>query len=256
VVPAAVERRHRETIDEDGSMSGLDLLLELQALDTQLDQLRHRRATLPQRAALEALAQRRAATIAGVADERAERDALARDQKRLEDEVATVEDKAASVDRQLYGGHITSPKEAQALQADVESLKRRQRDLEDQELEIMERLEPLDARLGEADAALAAIDAEREATQSELHTAEGELDGEIASAEGKRDGAAGSVDATLLATYEQLRASLGGVAVARLDHGTCQGCHLTLSPGEVDRIRREPPDVVAHCPECQRILVR
>jgi predicted nucleic acid-binding Zn-ribbon protein len=236
-------------------MSGLDLLLDLQALDTHLDQLRHRRATLPQRAALEALAERRAAALAGAADEQAERDGLARDQKRLEDEVAAVEAKAAAVDRQLYGGGITSPKEAQALQADLESLKRRQRDLEDRELEIMERLEPLDARLAEVQVELTAVDAERDATRAELDAAEADLDGEIATTERQRAEAATAVDADLLGTYEQLRASLGGVAVARLDHATCQGCHLTLSPGEVDRIRREPPDVVAHCPECQRILV-
>jgi predicted nucleic acid-binding Zn-ribbon protein len=236
-------------------MSGLDLLLHLQALDTHLDQLRHRRATLPQRAALEALASRRVATLAGIADEQAERDELARDQKRLEDEVAGVEDKAASVDRQLYGGGITSPKEAQALQADLDSLKRRQRDLEDQEIEIMERLEPLDARLSEVEAEVAALEAERDTTVAELAAAEAEVDGEIAATEGERTEAAAAVDAGLLATYEQLRAGLDGVAVARLDHATCQGCHLTLSPGEVDRIRREAADVVAHCPECQRILV-
>ena len=236
-------------------MSGLDLLLDLQALDTQLDQLRHRRSTLPQRAALEALAGRRAKVLAGATGEQAERDTLARDQKRLEDEVAGVEAKAVAVDRQLYGGGITSPKEAQALQADLDSLKRRQRDLEDQELEIMERIEPLDARLADVDAELVTMDGEREALQAELDAAETEIDTEVASVEARRAEAAEGVDASLMGTYEQLRASLGGVAVARLDHATCQGCHLTLSPGEVDRIRREPPGVAAHCPECQRILV-
>jgi len=237
-------------------MTGLEHLLDLQGVDTHLDQLRHRRATLPQRRELDELAKRRRAAVDGAAEQRTEREGLGREQRRLEDEVAGVEAKVTSVDRQLYGGHITSPKEAQALQADLESLKRRQRDLEDQELEIMEQLEPLDARLAEVDAEVSTIDADRITTDAALAAAELEVDTEVASLEARRQQLAGEIDAALLTTYEQLRKGHDGVAVARLDHNTCQGCHLTLSPGEVDRIRREAPSVAAHCPECQRILVR
>ena len=104
-------------------MNDLERLLDLQANDTAADQLRHRRKVLPERATLVELDRKEKALRAEVAEPQAERDGLARDQKRLEDEIATVEGKAAHVEKQLYDGSMTSPKEAQGLQADLESLK-------------------------------------------------------------------------------------------------------------------------------------
>jgi predicted nucleic acid-binding Zn-ribbon protein len=237
-------------------MTSLERLLDLQATDTRIDQLEHRRRTLPERARLERLAEQRQAVLDAAAGDRAQHDELARAQKRLEDEIAGVEAKAAGVDRQLYGGGITSPKEAQALQADLESLKRRQADLEDQLLELMEQAEPLDERLGRSASTVAAIDAEREAVTADLAAAETEVDGQLGEARGAREELTTDLPHDLLASYERLRSTSDGVAVARLAGNTCQGCHLALAPAEVDRLRHEPPEAVVHCPECMRILVR
>jgi uncharacterized protein len=59
----------------------------------------------------------------------------------------------------------------------------------------------------------------------------------------------------LLATYERLRARLGGVGVARLVGTHCDGCHLTLSAVELDRVRHLPDGEVYTCEQCGRILV-
>ena len=64
------------------------------------------------------------------------------------------------------------------------------------------------------------------------------------------------VEADDLALYERMRARLGGVALARLVQGRCDGCHVALSASEVDRIRREPPDARIECEHCGRLLVR
>jgi predicted nucleic acid-binding Zn-ribbon protein len=64
------------------------------------------------------------------------------------------------------------------------------------------------------------------------------------------------VPAELLAEYERLRKALGGIGVARLNGNRCEGCHLTLSAMDVDRIRHEPDDVLIHCEECGRLLLR
>lgn len=237
-------------------MTDLERLLELQAHDTTLDQLRHRRATLPERAELAAIAARRVEVEAGVAEPRAERSELARRQGRLEDEVAGVEEKVAAVDRQLYGGAITSPKEAQALQADLESLKKRQSTLEDEVLELMEAAEPLDEHLRSADDELAALAADHDRVTGVLAAAEAAVDVDIDEHLAGREALVADVPAELVATYEAMRPQFGGVAVARLQGATCQGCHLTLAAGEVDQLRREPPEALVHCPECARILVR
>ena len=237
-------------------MSDLDRVLDLQNSDTSTDQLRHRRENLPERAELKALDVREAAIRESVLEPRAVRDALGRDQKRLEDEVAVIEQKVATVNHQLYDEGLTSPKEAQALQADLESLKRRQGVLEDEVLELMERIEPLDAALAGSVAEIAAVGDERERTKAALIAAETAVDAELASNAEARVGLAASVSPEMLKSYEELRPQYGGIAVARLAGSTCQGCFLSLAAAEVDELRRRPADELVHCPDCGRILVR
>src|SRR6185503_11855264 len=136
-------RDHTETAELP--MSAFEALLRLQDHDIRIDQLRHKLATLPERRALDANAAARTAVEGEAVPLQARRDDLARDQKRVEDDVALVEAKAAEVHRTLYGGTVTSPKELQALQADHDSIKRRQGELEDTVLELMEEAEPVDA---------------------------------------------------------------------------------------------------------------
>ena len=230
-------RRTPSRLGEAGAVSDLDHLLDLQANDTHADQLRHRRETLPERAQLVELGQRRAAVEASVIEPRTTRDDLAREQKRIEDEIATVEEKVAHVDQQLYGGGVTSPKEAQALQADLESLKRRQSQLEDQVLELMEQIEPLDAELADSEAALAAVAAETAEAEAALAAGEAEVDAELAAVAAARADLVAQVPAELVTEYEHLRPSMGGVAVAKLVGPDLPG--LPPHPG-LRRGRRDP----------------
>jgi len=236
-------------------MTSFDALLELQATDTRIDQLRHRLATLPERAALatndEALVglERATATV----QER--RDALARDQKRVEDELAGVEEKIAHVNDQLYGQGLTSPKEAQALQDELTALNRRRSDLEDQVLELLTAAEPIDAELVTAANERSTLDAQGQSLLASLAESEAAVAAELAEVEAGRADQVAQVPDDLLARYESLRPQLGGVAVARLQGGACGGCHLQLAAAEVDRIKHLPDDQLATCEECGRLLV-
>ncbi len=241
---------------EDLSMSDLERLLELQANDTTSDQLRHRRANLPEQAEISRLEHVIAERRTALDEPMAQRTALGRDQKRLEDEIAGITTKITSVDALLYGSSMTSPKEAQALQADLESLKRRQSSLEDEVLELMEQIEPLDALLAAADVALSEIDAEIARVRVTLVEHQSEIDAEAGAIAAARAPLADSVPTELLAEYERLRPLHGGVAVARLSGPTCLGCHISLAAAEVDRLRREPADAIVHCPDCGCLLAR
>ena len=237
-------------------MSDLERLLELQANDTAADQLRHRRANLPERAEISRLESVIAQRRESLTEPTSQRAALGREQKRLEDEIATIATKITSVDSQLYGSSMTSPKEAQALQADLESLKRRQSTLEDEALEIMEQLEPLDAQLEAEQEGVAQIEAEIERVRATLVEHEIEVDAEAVEVAAARGALAEGVPADLLTEYERLRPLHGGVAVARLSGPTCLGCHISLAAAEVDQLRRQPADAVVHCPDCGCLLVR
>jgi predicted nucleic acid-binding Zn-ribbon protein len=234
----------------------LGALLTLQEHDLALDRLRHRRATLPARTTV-AEAETEIATVdAESALLRSPLGELARNQERLEDEAQALAEQAKAADRKLYSGEVSSPRELQALQADIEQLKRHQRTVEERALEVMEEREPLDAQMH----ALLATREERSAdlatARAGLAEAEGEVDGEIAIEQGLRDTAATAIDAPLLVLYERCRTNApSGIGAARLVGHTCQGCHLTIPATEVDALRKAPPGTVAHCDNCGAILV-
>jgi predicted nucleic acid-binding Zn-ribbon protein len=237
-------------------MSRWDPLLVVQQHDTRADQLVHRSETLPQRAALADLGEQVTVLdgrVAGVEQRRAD---LTRSQQRLEDQIASLSERATQAEKQLYSGAVTNPRELQALQDDVASIRRRISQLEDDELEIMELAEPVDAERSELAAERARLDAEIERLTGELAAGEAEIAAELDAESRARDEAAAGVPDELWAEYDALRSQLGGVAVARLVGATCQGCHLALSAVEVDRIRKLPVDELVHCEECGRLLVR
>jgi predicted nucleic acid-binding Zn-ribbon protein len=236
--------------------SSLAALLDLQALDITIDQLNHRRANLPQRAELKTLAAESAAAAQAMQPVVDERAALNKEEKRLEDEAASVDAKATSEDKRLYSGSVTSPRELQAIHEEIESLKRRQRELEDRALELMVAIEPLDARIAEADQAQRERAAKIDAVNDQLTVAEAEIDAELDTVGSQRSAVVNGLDANVVAQYDALRKRLGGVAVARLEQGSCRGCHLKLSSVDFDRIKKEPPDAVVYCEQCGRILIR
>jgi predicted nucleic acid-binding Zn-ribbon protein len=99
-------------------------------------------------------------------------------------------------------------------------------------------------------------DGEAQVILARLAEQESDIGGEISGVEAARVGVQQELPADVVEMYEGLRTGLGGIAVARLEHGTCGGCHLSLPSAELERIRHLPPESTAHCEECGRILVR
>lgn len=231
-------------------------LLSLQERDTELDQLRFRKLHLPARAELEAVLARQRSIEAAGAAATAERDELARRQAELETDLTNTEKRLADIDRQMRSGSVTASRDLQAMAEQVASMKRRQSDIEDADLEVMEALEPVDAKLADLQAQWAALEADAVRLRGEVAEAEVAVDTDIVKVEDSRQAAIAAVPPALLATYERLRQRLGGIGVAPLVGASCGGCHLTLSASELDRIRRLPADEVVTCDQCGRILVR
>jgi predicted nucleic acid-binding Zn-ribbon protein len=237
-------------------VADLTALLAVQEHDTVVDQLRHRRATLPERAELTRVEDELATLERAAAALTAERDEVAHRQKRSEDELAAIEAKIAETQARLYSGAVTIPRELQAMQAEVESMRRRASSVEDDVLEAMTEREPLDEELRSLGERRNALDADGARLRAAIAEAEAAIDAELAAELDARGTAAAGVPDDLAKLYEQLRSKLGGVAAARLVNGRCGGCHLALPATEIDRIRREPPDALIRCDQCGRILVR
>jgi predicted nucleic acid-binding Zn-ribbon protein len=229
-------------------------LLDLQALDTALAQLAHRRKNLPENAEL----LRFAGEVAALDDDRVRAqvaiDDLDRDIARLDRDVDQVRARADKDRTRLDAG--TGPaRELEALQHELGTLGRRQRDLEDAELELMERRENAEALLSRVEQRLAAArerHADVESRRSEALTGIGKDE------EFRRTGRVplvADLPADLVALYERIREQ-SGMGAALLRSGRCEGCRLDLSGSEKARVRAAPPDEVLQCDECRRILVR
>jgi len=236
-------------------VSALEPLLDLQERDLALDRIRHRLAALPERAEVEA-GETRLAELRDVATQlRSQRDEVAREEKRFEDEAAALGQQAAEAEAKLYGGEVASPRELQALQADIAQLKRHQQSVEDRQLAAMERREPLDEQLAGLDGEAAGLDGQLAGLRGTLAEAEGSLGAELATEEEARATVAAGIDRELLDVYERCREKSNGVGAARLVGMTCQGCHLSIPATEAERIRKAADGTVEHCDNCGTILV-
>jgi predicted nucleic acid-binding Zn-ribbon protein len=216
----------------------------------------HRRAHLPERAELDQVMVELTRIETASKEVEARRHDLARNQQRLEDEISALTDKAAHHDKTLYSGTIGNPRELQALQDEIAALKRRISQLEDQEIELMEQIEPLDAELNQAATESTRLDERGTALRGQIAEEEVAIETELERVRAERDEVAATVEPDLLAEYATLRPQSGGIAIARLVGGSCGGCHLGLSAVEIDRIKKLPPEAPAHCEECGRLLAR
>lgn len=228
----------------------------MQELDSRLDGLRHQLATIPEAVQLAELASRRSDLDGQVRDLRIAVDDLTAEQKRADADVEQVKARRVRDQGMVDAGTITDPKALQRMLGELESLQRRIADLEDVEIEVMERLETtqadLDARtaeLAELDSRAKELESARAAKAAELEQSQGEVAAE-------RAGLVAEVPDDLLALYAKLRDQKGGVGAAALRRRECGGCGLTINPSDLAKISAAPTDEVLRCEECGRILVR
>ncbi len=231
-------------------------LLEVQSLDTTLAQLEHTRSEIPARARKAELEAELSALEEQVATLQAERDEVGRVQKRHEDEVALVEDRLEKINGDLYGGTITSPKEAQTLQEEIASVRRHQASIEDKVIVQMELAEPLDTQLGELAAKSEALATSLGEVEAELAQAEAEIDSQTDAVRTDRGVRAADVPAEDLEAYERVRSEFGSSALVVLEGSNCKGCPLAMPAMEVDRAKKAPADQMHSCEECGRLVVK
>jgi predicted nucleic acid-binding Zn-ribbon protein len=231
-------------------------LLELQAVDSRLAQVDHQRRNLPQLAVISELDASLAALGDRIIAAETEVTDLQRAQTKAETDVEQVRARSERDQELLNSGRITAPKELENLQHEVASLGRRQSELEDVELEVMEQLEGAREYLAGLTAERELLVARRSVAVEERDAAFAKADAESADLRADRADIAPGIPADLSALYEKLRADNAGIGAAALRQRRCEGCRMELTPIDLGRIREAPEDEVLRCEECRRILVR
>ncbi len=183
-------------------------------------------------------------------------DDLVREQRKADADVEQVKTRRNRDQERMDKGLVTNPKDLAHMQQELVSLARRIGDLEDTELEVMERLELAQADKVRLDARLAEIDDQAAALVASRDKQAGEVTELAATATRERKVTAEGVPADLLALYERIRTQKGGVGAAVLRQRRCSGCSLELTAADLGSIAKAPTDEVLRCEECDRILVR
>jgi predicted nucleic acid-binding Zn-ribbon protein len=230
-------------------------LLDVQAIDTTLAQLAHRRRTLPELAEIDQLSRQ----IVAADDERVRAqstvDDLDRDIARQERDVEQVRARKSKDQARLDAG--TGPaRELEALQHELASLARRQSELEDAELELMEQREAAETALTTAAAKVTELRTTREQAEARRDQALADIAKDEEFRTSGRKPLVADLPADLVALYDRIRESSGGLGAALLRAGRCGGCRLELSGVDLAAVRSAPADEVVRCEECRRILVR
>jgi uncharacterized protein len=230
-----------------------ELLIQLQGVDTQIDQLSHRKGVLPELAVAKQNLQQ-------LRDWEAKRLQIETRTSELETAVESAEQQAAEIDlhKLRLSGQlktVIAPREAEALQSEMRTLAARRDALDELELEAMEELSELEIQMAELSEDEGSFRDALESADAALARAQAEIDAEVETREAQRGALRAQVPTEVLARYDHLRSHLG-VAVARLTGRRCEGCHMDLSPVEVDIVKAVPASELAECPQCTRILVR
>jgi hypothetical protein len=229
-------------------------LLEIQLVDTQLDQLAGERRRLQERTTLAAATAALTAWTTEQARLQSIVEAATEEIAAAEREGAALDAKQARLEAQLKS--VSTQRQAEALTHEIDTIKSHHSDLDDRELAAME-------AQGDAEAALIALDERHGDVLAAVDSATADLDqvlarlaAEEAALNERRTAADSALQPDERSTYAALRTRFGGMGIVQLDGRRCTGCHLDLSATEADQVHHAPPDELPECPHCGRLIVR
>lgn len=230
-------------------MNQIALLAELQDLDTRSDKNADLRDTL----------ETKLADVAAMDDARAAYEQDARGKAELESKLRALEletgslsDKLKQVSDRLYSGRITNAKELADLNRDEQMLRRRQGELEDQTLTLMEQLEAAERGVSEKQSTHAKIAAETKARHAQERRRLDQLTADDADIELKRQALRAQLSIEVLRTYDYLRETKKGRAVVRVHAASCIACGTAVPSGLISRLKLG--NELVFCTNCERIL--
>ena len=229
-------------------------LLDLQAVDTAVAQLQHRRRQLPEHAKIAAAQAERTSLGEQITASRTRIYDLEQEQAKSEADLAPVRERRVRDQHRVDSGQITDPKQLRALLDEIAHLGRRISDLEDAELEAMERLEAADALVAEQQAVIVVTNEEGARLSTEAKELISDATTAVEQLDRDRAAVVARVPEDLFALYSRI--ARNGVGAGLFRENMCEACRVILTASDVARVRTTPDDEVIFCPECGAILVR
>ena len=185
-----------------------------------------------------------------LASERQRLEELRRQQHSLEWEIDDITTKLAATEDKLYSGSIGNPKELANLQHEVDILKLRRSQLEDKALDVMEQVELATGSVATMSSQLKTLEAEWQSQQQQLSSEVERLKAVMSDLQHKRQALSAEIEPKAVELYHKLKKQKG-TAVAKVEQGVCQGCRISLSNADLQRVRGGS---LVMCSSCNRIL--
>jgi hypothetical protein len=173
-----------------------------------------------------------------------------KEQKSAEWELEDLQEKVKQINNKLYSGTTKNPKELVNLESEVKSLRSKIGGKEDKLLELMGQIEEFETEAKTSAGELQLLEQEWQQRQETLSRGKAGIEVKLAKLNEDRQGLAQQIDSEALRLYEQVRL-MRGQAVAGVEQGRCQGCHITLPTSQWQRVKAG--DLV-QCTSCSRIL--
>lgn len=231
-------------------IADIQRLIDLQAVDLRLGELRGK---------LQALPEQIAAVEKRVADARqqiaAAKDALTgslKDRKTYEMDVDSWKEKARKYREQSFA--VKSNEAYKALQHEIAHAEKETAQAEDRLLERMVAGEEFERRVNTAEQAFAEIERTAQAEKQKLQAEQAALRQDAAACESERQKLAAAVPEKLLRNYERIASRRHGVALAEIRGESCGMCGMLITPHVVQELRRAESTDLFQCETCTRIL--
>jgi predicted nucleic acid-binding Zn-ribbon protein len=225
-------------------------LVELQAADLRLAELRAKLGALPQQ--LAAIEKRVADARQQISSAKDALTASLKARKTYEMDVDSWREKARKYREQSF--EVKTNEAYKALQHEIEHAEKEMAQAEDRLLERMVAGEEFERQLKAAERALAEVERTAEAERQKLNAEQSDLRRDVEGREAERQQIVPAVPETLLRSYENIARRRHGVALAEVRDGSCAMCGMLITPHVVQELRRADCTELFQCETCTRIL--
>ncbi len=226
-------------------------LIALQEADLRLEELAERKRRIPEM--VEAVRQPLQAAQALRDTTKQTSETTGKERKSCEQALAEQEQAISKLQERTTKGEIKTNREYQAHLVEIELAKKKKGEIEEQLLILMDQVDTKKKEMAQTEAALKEAEKRFAAEKASLEGSVGALDEELTALKQKRETMVAAIDPALLRTYEKLRASKKGHALAGVNKdGSCMACRLQVQPQVVAEVKRGIS--ILTCSNCQRIL--
>ena len=226
----------------------LERLIRLQELSLAIEEVGKNLGTIPLR--IQDLEQSVAHHRADVAKAKDELAGLLKDRRKLEGDLAMVETRISKYQGQLM--EVKTNKEYTAMLSEIETVKNERGGIETRILQEMEAADALERSIREKEIELAAEQRKVSAALEVLGREQEGLEAQNARLDAERKEVEGGLPRELVTEFVRISRGRGGLAVARVVAGLCQGCSVRIQPRVFQLVRKN--EALIHCDSCKRYL--